>query len=183
MEDKSSEQKKEVNVPKENSTSKVGAANSLIGLIVIGAAVYFGLPYIQETIKSAIASISAPAEEEKVIDKEDQDEAATTAEIVKKVATAVQPSGWTDEDQEMLEEAAEDGIRLAIRGAKRQGFKLFSAKRSAKTDSFLITFEFDESLYELKFTKDEEFSRYVSEVVKEELKPHFSIAPSFSIHD
>ncbi len=185
MEDENLEKEEKANAPSENPVSKVGATGSLIGLIFIGAAVYLGLPHIQKSIKSAITSISTPVEEgelteNEVAEKEKLKDSASTPEL-EKGPTRAQDNTWTSEDQQILEAAAEGGIRLAIRGVKRDAFKFLSARRSVRTDSFLITFEFDKSLYELKFTKDEEFARYISEVAQEDLQPHFSIAPSFSI--
>jgi len=149
---------------KETKASPQSAITSLIGLIVIGAAVYYGLPHVSEALKKVITTQEAASSEE--------DLTTGTEDKAEEVRASFK--------QEEIEELAAEGIKEAIKGDKRESYQFIKAIQSKNAQKIRVTFEYERNTYDLTFEKNEEFDTFESRVEHPDLIEVFSrLEPSF----
>ena len=168
MEEKSSESEPSPNSETSGNSPQKGLS-SLVGLVLIGVLLYFGLPHIQETLKG-LTSDSAESSE-------------LTRESVVSTTVDGKPQNGSNQIQDLegFEDAVKDGIREAITVKHKESFQFIRARYSEASGAVLASFSIEGNGYDLKFAFDSEFERFLANRTDIKDGDFFSKDPSFEL--
>lgn len=173
-----SEEKKEV------PASPQKAWFSIVGLLVVAALVFYGMPHVSSALKNVTGRLNSENPEPDV-DK-------ITEEVVMESPVA-------DKDEPILEKKEEAGfvvnhtklqqevanaIESALRKEFREGTRFLmseDARYSESLNEVRALYEIDENSYEMTFKYDPHFEEFKAALDTEDLKKFFSRSPRFQL--
>ena len=172
---------------KESNPTK--AVFSVFGLVVVGVLVFYGLPYLVDSMREVIqeeedASIELRADTEKEAenDTEKTVEKDRSAFAGNEDAKEVESSKRVHYDRGMVKSKVKESMESAMRpqALADGGFFIDEVKVAKSLAEIIVIFDLDELKREMKFTYSSEYDEYKAHLA-DEMKQYFSIAPYFSL--
>ena len=169
-------------IGEETSSASKSPVMSLLGLIAITVGLYYGVPFIRDSLKGITYEISELREKSVDLENIDQSEIANNSQLTdSKVITKTESIDQLA-NIKTLEESVDEALREAVWIDKKALFKYVKSKASKDKKKIRASFTFDGNLYDLMFNFDEDFEIYEANLLEEKFKSFFSKIPSFELN-
>lgn len=163
--------------------SPKSATMSLFGIIAIAVGLYFGIPFIRDSLKSLTAEVSSLREGEskqsELSNDTDKAVATETQQADQPGNNAVQPTQETK--SETLDKYVEEALRESVWADKKPLFQYVRSKVSKDKKKIRSSFTFEGNQYDVMFRFSEDFELYEADISEVKFKNFFSKNPAFEL--